>query len=592
MLDGRIYRAGLVLVALALLVLGFSFQNQQPPLPAMLAPDAFSGQNVYSTMQRLATEYPSRSPGSTADYDLATQVAQTFRGDGFGVSTDSFTAQTADGQRTLENVVGTRPGVKSGSIVIVAHRDARASPATASLSGTATELELANVLSGETLQRTVVLASTSGSQGTAGAVRLASQLAGPVDAVIDLGDLDSARLKQPVIVPWSQTTAVAPPVLRQTMAAQLNQQAGFGTAGTSVFGQFVHLAFPLTLSEQAPFGDQGMPAVMLSLSGERGAPPDSPLGGPDQVEQVGRAVLSTISALDSGSGVPAPASYVLFDGKVVPGWALSMLILALIVPVAMTTIDGLARVRRRGHVVYRWFLLVLGASVPFLAVAAVVVLSGILGVLPVLPPGPVPAGTVPPRAAGFIVMIVALVAGAGSLAALRPLTLGYAGGGRRGRQAAFESPEGVVAALLISMCLVTLALWFTNPFAAALAIPALHLWLLAVSPSERLRPWMRVVALLLGLVLPVTVAVYYATTLGYSPLSEAWAATLLLAGRNVSLLAVLEWSVFFGCAVTAGGLFLVGLRRARVQDAPVTVRGPLSYAGPGSLGGTESALRR
>ncbi len=88
---------------------------------------------------------------------------------------------------------------------------------------------------------------------------------------------------------------------------------------------------------------------MLSLSGERGPPPDAPLGGPDQLNQVGRAVLSTISALDSGPQVPAPAAYLLFDGKVVPGWALSMLILALIVPVAMTTIDGLARARRRGH---------------------------------------------------------------------------------------------------------------------------------------------------------------------------------------------------------------------------------------------------
>src|ERR1700744_1327283 len=133
MLDGRIYRAGLVLVALALLVLGFSFQNQQPPLPATLAPDAFSGQSAYGTMNRLAAAYPNRAPGSTADYDLATQVGQAFRSNGFGVSTDTFTAQTADGQRTLENVVGTRPGVKTGSIVIVAHRDARGSPAKASL---------------------------------------------------------------------------------------------------------------------------------------------------------------------------------------------------------------------------------------------------------------------------------------------------------------------------------------------------------------------------------------------------------------------------------------------------------------------------
>jgi hypothetical protein len=37
------------------------------------------------------------------------------------------------------------------------------------------------------------------------------------------------------------------------------------------------------------------------------------------------------------------------------------------------------------------------------------------------------------------------------------------------------------------------------------------------------------------------------------------------------------------------------LRKRRPEDEgpqDVTVRGPVSYAGPGSLGGTESALRR
>ena len=35
-----------------------------------------------------------------------------------------------------------------------------------------------------------------------------------------------------------------------------------------------------------------------------------------------------------------------------------------------------------------------------------------------------------------------------------------------------------------------------------------------------------------------------------------------------------------------------GRVRAHDDDIPITVRGPKSYAGPGSLGGTESALRR
>jgi hypothetical protein len=55
---------------------------------------------------------------------------------------------------------------------------------------------------------------------------------------------------------------------------------------------------------------------------------------------------------------------------------------------------------------------------------------------------------------------------------------------------------------------------------------------------------------------------------------------------------VLLWSLLGGCAGAA--LTIAWHSRAR-EDAdalPITVRGPRSYAGPGSLGGTESALRK
>jgi hypothetical protein len=47
-------------------------------------------------------------------------------------------------------------------------------------------------------------------------------------------------------------------------------------------------------------------------------------------------------------------------------------------------------------------------------------------------------------------------------------------------------------------------------------------------------------------------------------------------------------------AGAALGALLVALRPPGQEraDAPITVRGPSSYAGPGSLGGTDSALRR
>ncbi len=75
-----------------------------------------------------------------------------------------------------------------------------------------------------------------------------------------------------------------------------------------------------------------------------------------------------------------------------------------------------------------------------------------------------------------------------------------------------------------------------------------------------------------------------------------WTATLLLAGGHVGVLAALIWSCAFGCAVAISLVALTPpadpLGLGTPEHPEVTIRGPLSYAGPGSLGGTESALRR
>ncbi len=591
MLDPRIYRTGLVVVALGLLVLAFSLENQQGPMTASLAPQAFNGQNVLDTMSSMKKSEPERAPGSAGDYDVATVVKRKLTQYGFAPTTDTFTARTADGVRTLENVIGVRPGMESGSVVIVAHRDSRSHPAIAGLSGTAALIELARDLEGETLHRTVVLASTTGSQGTAGAIRLANTLPGPIDAVVVLGDLASTHIRQPVVVPWSTSQLVAPPQLRNTVSAILNQQAAISSRGTSLFGQFVHLAFPLTLSEQGPFGARGIPAVMLSLSGERGPAPNAPVSGPDELTSVGRSVLATISALDGGPTVSAPSAYVIFDKKVVPGWAITVFVLALIVPVLMTTIDGLARALRRGYRVWRWLLVVLLAAVPFTLGVLVILAARLVGTLAITPPGPVVAGAVPLHAAGVIVLILAALIAVGSAALLGPLAIRFAAGPVRARDRE-SSLGGVTAALLLVMCAVAIAVWFSNPYAALLMVPALHLWLLALNGDVRLRFAARVGMLLVSLLPVAGVVVYYAVTLGYGPVGAVWGATLLIAGHVVSPLSALEWSVFLGCVVTAGGILIALARLPRPEQVPVTVRGPVTYAGPGSLGGTKSALRR
>lgn len=593
MLDPRIYRTGLVLVLLAVVVLAFSLYDQQGPLGTTLAPDAFNGQNAYATMTSLARNYSDRRPGSAGDDDIATYVANAFAGNKLIVSSNTFTARTVDGTRTLETVTGTLPGLSDGSIVVVAHRDALGSPATADLSGTATLIELSRVLSGETHHRSIELVSTSGSAGAAGTAHIARNLPGPVDAVIVLGDLAASRVRAPVVVPWSAGQQVAPPMLRNTVAAALGAQAQLRPGGTSLAGQFAHLAFPLSIGEQGPFGVSGYPAVLVSLSGDRGPAADEQVQGPAQITALGRTVLQTVSALDAGPSVPAPAAYLLLSGKVIPGWAIRLFVLALMAPVLIATIDGLARARRRGHSIGRWIVWVLASALPFLLALAIVLGSRLVGLLKAAPPGPVGAGALPPHTAGIAILVAVACVLVLSFAALRPFVIRLAGGEPYAKRRIREPANpGAGASVLLVMSAVSLAIWTQNPFAAALLVPALHLWMWVVEPDVRPRATAMAGLLVVGLAPPVLVVAYYAVTLGLSPVDVVWNGTLLLAGGYVGVLAAVLWSIVLGCVASVVAIALRQVRADRPDQVPVTVRGPVTYAGPGSLGGTESALRR
>jgi len=623
MLDPRIYRTSLIVVAVAVIVVAFSLGNQATPMNATLVPDAFNGGTAYATMRSLATQFPVRPPGSAGDNGIADDVAGAFRRDGLQVQRSVFNAQTIDGPRTIQTVTGTLAGLTPGSIVIVAHRDSTHVGAASDLSGTGVLLELAQVLSSQTQQRSVVLASTSASVGAAGAAQLARSLPQPVDAVIVLGDMAGTMVRTPIVVPWSDSTLVAPTLLRNTVASALQQQTTLSVGDESLGGQFLHLAFPLAASEQRPFADSGEPAVLISTSGSRVPAVDEPTSQ-YQVAGFGRAVLQSVSALEAGSSVPPPSSYLRWSGKLIPAWAVRLLVLALIVPVLIATIDGLARARRRGARVARWTLWVLAWCVPFALAVLVVVALRLTGAINIAPPGPIDGSvlTLGGRATAILIGLGLLIvlgsvgvwwagrrmwsgkSGAGSGAEAAPGAEAGPGaeapGTDNGRSRRRQVPDdaaspGAAAALMLVLCLVTLALWLENPFAAALMVVALHCWLWIVGPENRLRAPFAVLLLVAGLVPGVLAALYYAMVLGLGAAPAAWNAVLMLAGGEYSVIAALEWSIVLGCVISLALMMVRIARQPRHEEAtPITVRGPVTYAGPGSIGATStgSAIRR
>ncbi|HEV7774607.1 MAG TPA: M28 family peptidase [Conexibacter sp.] len=583
MLDPRIYRAGFLPILFALVLVGFSLREPPHPLTASLAPDAFDGAAAFRQLDRLAAAAPLRRPGSPGDRLVAQRVEETLRTNGFRVDVRRATAETVDGSRELETVVGERAGFSNRRILVIAHRDALGRGARAELSGTAALMELARVLGGRTLGRTLVLASTSGgTAGLAAAEQLAQKPGGPVDAVLVLGDLAGTRTDRPLVVPWSLSTALAPLELRRTVESALTAEARMrpGTVSPSV--QLARLAFPLTLGEQGPFNAQGLGAVLLSASGERAPAADAPVSA-ERLTAFGRAALRSVGALDGGGDLPGSEPYMLLEHKVLPSWSVRLLAIALMVPVLLAAVDAFARVRRRRERVGMWLGWAALSVLPFLLAALVAIGLFRTGLIEAAPDAPVAGLASAPNAAALASIAIVLLLG---WFGLRPLLLrlvgveGEVGGG------------GAATAIVLVMCAATLAVWIGNPYTSLLLIPALHLWLLAMAPETRLRRPAALALWALGLVAPLLVAYACCRQFGLDPLELAWMVTLLVAGGALSLLTVLVWSVVLGCTAAVLVVVLRGSGADAAPAAPITVRGPKTYAGPGSLGGTESALRR
>lgn len=595
MVDPRIYRGSLILAAFTVIVFGFSLTNQPPSLSTSIAPSqTFS--NVGNVIGSLARSYPDRAPGSAGDNALADYVAkQLTQVGGFSVQTQAFTGHTATGEQLLENVVATRPGLGSGTIVVLSDRDGGPATAEADLSGTAVLLDLAHALAAEPLSRSVTLISTSGRTGIAGATRIAQELAGQqVDGVIVLGDLISRTVRSPVVVPWSSTDLLAPPLLARTLAAYVDSETGIVSGSGGLAGQVARLAFPLATTEQAPFAARSIPAVLLSLSGDRPVTGHPAPGSANRTASLGNAVLQTVNSLDHGQAVGDPSAYLVISGQRVPLWAVRLLVLALILPVAACTLDAVARTRRRGHTLMRWLGWVLTGAVPFVAGLFALLIARAAGLLSFTPPGAAAGAGVTMTGGDLAVLLVILALVVASFLFLRPLCLRLLAQQlpESGRRPESPAADAAAVALSVVLCVLALVLWLLDPFAALLLVPALHTWLWLAQPGARAhRRWM---ALMLAVgVLPLALVLfYYANAYGLSPVALVWALALLPGGA-MPILTALVWALALGCVASA---VVIGLRAVRAATASadqlVTVRGPTSYAGPGSLGGTESALRR
>jgi hypothetical protein len=623
-LDLRVYRAAFLPAVLALFVLAFSLEGRPSPARTRDIADAFDPNRAYGTPQvrdsliQLGETFPDRRPGSAGDEDLAGRVDEVMRAAGFDVSRTSTEGRTVDGTTSLDMVVGVRPGLSSRRIVVLAHRDSLDSPGLADLSGTAALLELARIfrtkvpesedeaqpggrpkLVGRDLRKTLVLVSTSGgSGGGAGARAWArAQDAGLIDGVLVLGDLASARWKKPWVVPWSNGRSQPPLGWQRTVEAAARQEVGADPGGSRASAQWARRALPMTVTEQGEVNRAGLPGVLLQISGERG-PARGAAVSRERFTELGRAALRSVTALDeagrraSGAGETRPPFEGEPDGivtvrNVLPNWSVRLVVLCLLLPALLAALDGFFRARRHRLHAGAWvgWTLAAGLAVPLMW--AWLRLLGIAGAFPA-PRGPVlpsDLALTSGQAAALASSVLALVAGV-----VLARVLGRGGRAARGNPAAGAAGAAIGAIV----CAVALAVWLVNPYAAALLLPAAHLWLFLGAPQTRLRGVSGWLALVAGLVAPAFVLVAEMNALHIGPFGIARLWLIATAGGHVSAIAALLCGALVGCVAALVRILVARRRIAEVappQERPRT-RGPGTYAGPGSLGGTESALRR
>jgi hypothetical protein len=593
MSDPRLYRAALIPVLFALVLLAFSLENRPRPLRSALAPDAFAGDRAFDRAfganDSLADRFADRRPGSAGDEGLADVVQQQFeQAGGFRVRTVSHDGETIDGRRSLRTVIAERPGTIDDRIVVVAHRDAAGRRAEAELSATAVLLELARVFGApRKTQRTLTLVSTSGgSGGAAGAARLAEDLRGPFAGIIVLGDLASRNIRTPLLAPWSNELGGTPLRLRTTLQEALRAESGAGARPPRALSQFTRLAMPGTYGEQGVLLADGLPAVALSIGGDRPPAAGAPISRA-RLEELGRVALRMVSALDSAPrGRPvnpqASSSDLVTSRKVLPGWAVRLFTGALLLAPLVVVVDALAALRRAREPVLVWLRWTLAYALPLVVAALFAIALGAVGLLAATPRAPVSPEALGVQAPGLLAVVLVLVL---AWVWLRPAVLRLVGA-----DGAPEPAAGVVV-LLVALAM-SIVVWAGNPYAAAALAPGLHIWLFALAPDLRMRRSVRVALVALAIVPVALVVVAVSTALGLGPLDAAWEALIVVAGGHVSTLGVLLWSVLAGCAAAGLTVALRGVSPELDPDVPITVRGPRSYAGPGSLGGTESALRR
>jgi hypothetical protein len=484
--NARLYRGTWLLVGIPLLVAAFSVRKAEPlPSPQPALPPSFDRAGALALATELAQLYPDRAPGTAGALGAAGWFRSQLAPYGLKVVVDRFRADLPGrGRETLVNQLVTVPGRSPDELVVMAHRDDEGTGpgANDNASGIATLIELARsygtpvaapqARAVSPLHTLVFVATDGGAFGALGARRFGQTHRGHVLAVIDLTAL--AGRGPPRLVLTGTEPRLAAAGLLETASQRVLDQAGRRPARPGALAQLIDLAFPFTLHEQGPLLAGGFPAFTLTSGSER--PPAAFADQPHRLDsvrlaQLGRAAQQLLRWLDSGAELaPGTSSYLYLGPRILPGWAIELILIAGLAPFLVAAVDLYARCRRR-HIALGPALRSYRSRVGFwLWTAAVFLLFALIDVWPNAPKVPLPLNDSPGTAWPVLGLFgFAILSGLGWLVARERLL-------PRRPVSASEEIAGTSAALL-SLAVLALLVVATNPFALLFLLPSLHAWL-------------------------------------------------------------------------------------------------------------------
>jgi hypothetical protein len=476
MIDFRLYRIAWLPALIAFVVVMFSFEGEPEPLEPAVAPAAFDGSRVATNARQLLKVAPEREPGSDGDGAAGAFVRDRFEDIAAGTSQEQPFNASIDGEDTeLRNVAVTLPGDSEQTIVVMAGRDSASGPgAASSAAATATLIELAEVIGSSEHEKTITLVSTDGSSdGSVGAREfIDASDRDLIDAVIVIAQPGSASPTQPHVLRDPIENGSTSAQLVRTAEQAVADQADLAAGGRGTFADLARLAMPSAVGDQSVVIADGLDSVAISSAGEEPLTPaqDDPDDlDSDSLTAFGSATLGAILAVDetTTSLEHGPSTYVGFAGNLIPGWALAVLALALLIPPGIAALDGVARAARRRAGIGRALAWAVGLALPLLAILVLVYLLAVAGLI-VRPRYPFDPGRFGVGAAELVLLIVltlALIAGYVFTGLVQPPP------GPR--------PAALVPALGVAATAGALATWALNPYLALLLTPAAHAWLVA-----------------------------------------------------------------------------------------------------------------